>query len=156
MCGEKAHFLFSPDTVIGSPPRVRGKDNSFCGRGWCYRITPACAGKSVFSRIFFWYIQDHPRVCGEKSIVLCKFLRKIGSPPRVRGKDFFVATFNYNFRITPACAGKSTFAPFIYHCNQDHPRVCGEKPIIFGFSVAILGSPPRVRGKADVGEIGGW
>ena len=30
----------------------------------------------------------------------------------------------------------------------DHPRVCGEQPILDRFFAAIIGSPPRVRGTA--------
>ena len=31
---------------------------------------------------------------------------------------------------------------------RDHPRVCGEKACMFVNTCAVLGSPPRVRGKA--------
>ena len=30
--------------------------------------------------------------------------------------------------------------------DRDHPRVCGEQPILDRFFAAIIGSPPRVRG----------
>ena len=49
-------------------------------------ITPAYAGKScvfVFFCVLKW---DHPRVCGEKLLVLPLVLLRRGSPPRMRGK----------------------------------------------------------------------
>ena len=66
----------------------------------------------------------------------------------MRGKDFWFCSSNIFCGITPACAGKSQ--ELSEHCrrNQDHPRVCGEKYIQDPTENAILGSPPRVRGKA--------
>ena len=51
--------------------------------------------------------QDHPRVCGEKSFSSMSQSRPSGSPPRVRGKVYGCANYNYQYGITPACAGKS-------------------------------------------------
>ena len=71
-----------------------------------YGITPACAGKSFPAVLHFGLVEDHPRVCGEKSDAvsvpafalgsprvcgekkadITLMLRGWGSPPRVRGK----------------------------------------------------------------------
>ena len=52
-------------------------------------------------------------------------------------------------RITPACAGKSR-PPVCANCNTwDHPRVCGEKNCGSKLAFRTIGSPPRVRGKAE-------
>ena len=55
-------------------------------------------------------------------------------------------------RITPAHAGKSTSHTVHGMRARDHPRACGEKPLVFVSSAANTGSPPRMRGKvlADV------
>ena len=73
----------------------------------------------------------------------------IGSPLRMRGKDFPFFPFVKLVRITPAYAGKRTGLP-LSSCNvQDHPCVCGEKVLdIIGF-LHIWGSPLRMRGKAQ-------
>ena len=34
--------------------------------------------------------------------------------------------------------------------KTDHPRVCGEKALVWGTFPAHRGSPPRVRGEADL------
>ena len=50
-------------------------------------ITPACAGKSTITAISRALKEDHPRMCGEKNAIHCKWLRCKGSPPHMRGKD---------------------------------------------------------------------
>ena len=70
-------------------------------------ITPACAGKSM-------------REVGV-------YQAGVGSPPRVRGKDFQGTVTPPYSGITPACAGKSWAMGQIESGKEDHPRVCGEK-----------------------------
>ena len=50
-------------------------------------------------------------------------------------------------RITPADAGKTTFGNSVSATGWDHPRGCGENPYSQIGQLAILGSPPRMRGK---------
>ncbi len=45
VCGEKSTFTISTHRTGGSPPRVRGKENSEGVTRNGSRITPACAGK---------------------------------------------------------------------------------------------------------------
>ena len=51
-------------------------------------------------------------------------------------------------RITPAYAGKSGELCNGELCIRDHPRVCGEKPVLDSRTVCRRGSSPRMRGKA--------
>ena len=51
--------------------------------------------------------------------------------------------------ITPACAGKTTSPSPPSPPRRDHPRVCGENCSTLTPIRAILGSPPRVRGKPN-------
>ena len=53
--------------------------------------------------------------------------------------------------ITPACAGKRLYEPLRAVTIWDHPRVCGEKAPRHLAHLAMLGSPPRVRGKGKKG-----
>ena len=50
-------------------------------------------------------------------------------------------------RITPAYAGKRGSGSLPRSCRRDHPRVCGEKVLLYSGLLYPLGSPPRVRGK---------
>ena len=88
-------------------------------------------------------------MCGEKAPQGGQDLRMVGSPPRVRGKVLFVGLRLLVLRITPACAGKRFTSTVLPSVSQDHPRVCGEKIRWSHIKRDKLGSPPRVRGKAD-------
>ena len=110
-------------------------------------ITPACAGKSEKKVPFLPPHQDHPRVCGEKARSICRPLCKMGSPPRVRGKELRVETCFSHDGITPAYAGKRVSRSRAKTGEWDHPRVCGEKTPFSENSFTKSGSPPRMRGK---------
>ena len=47
VCGEKPISTLAPLPVLGSPPRVRGKDSLTITFMGSIRITPACAGKRL-------------------------------------------------------------------------------------------------------------
>ena len=97
----------------------------------------------------FRAIQDHPRVCGEKTEIAYVVFLSEGSPPRVRGKAYRIKPHCVNARITPACAGKRSSVCKHGRTGKDHPRVCGEKFFTAPAMLPIAGSPPRVRGKDE-------
>ena len=149
VCGEKRYHRKCHALCRGSPPRVRGKGFYFGSRFRNARITPACAGKRAtlwFARSRTW---DHPRVCGEKAASTVPSLRMLGSPPRVRGKVTCTGGHADALGITPACAGKRQRVLKAAQEMGDHPRVCGEKKLPGRPRQSLLGSPPRVRGKAE-------
>ena len=133
MCGEKGGIVQHPDKQLGSPPRVRGKDSLTSGYFPQGGITPACAGKSNPGIGFFLSIG--------------------GSPPRVRGKVCWSLSRGSCTWITPACAGKRKGDKISVSAGEDHPRVCGEKKVWGNSNGHVLGSPPRVRGKARTSTI---
>ena len=51
------------------------------------------------------------------------------------------------FRITPACAGKTTVLPVSAMLNEDHPRMRGEDLAIKQGEGIDPGSPPHARGR---------
>ena len=55
--------------------------------------------------------------------------------------------------ITPAHAGKSGAPTLATAATGDHPRVCGEKISQTRRNLPLGGSPPRVRGKVDLGLV---
>ena len=106
LCGEKrctGNFSGHDD---GSPPPMRGKVKPFlcplCHKG----ITPAYAGKSLFTFRKVMRLRDHPRLCGEKYSVYFLPLYGIGSPPPMRGKVLLLHILSGHLGITPAYAGK--------------------------------------------------
>ena len=72
----------------------------------------------------------------------------MGSLPRVQGKGLARDLLRVLVRITPACAGKRGYFAVFDSPYKDHPRVCGEKPLVAIWYIVTEGSPPRVRGKA--------
>ena len=149
VCGEKAVAVVSSSFTLGSPPRVRGKDGVTYLVHSSNRITPACAGKRNPPAIGRASGRDHPRVCGEKGRALRIDLRKMGSPPRVRGKVRLALPHFFRVGITPACAGKRKSVARCFGSFWDHPRVCGEKICALWALPLYTGSPPRMRGKAE-------
>ena len=86
VCGEKKFCVDYCNLGQGSPPRVRGKVTWTTAASKGPRITPACAGKSMMHSRNGRKVKDHPRVCGEKLMLMAVLMPSLGSPPRVRGK----------------------------------------------------------------------
>ena len=70
-------------------------------------ITPAYAGKSNISCLWFASTWDHPRLCGEKWGMSESIAPGAGSPPPMRGKAEALPIADFFVGITPAYAGKS-------------------------------------------------
>ena len=70
----------------------------------------------------------------------------------MRGKVVNMPHLQVKVGITPAYAGKRQFCPPAGRTDKDHPRMCGEKMMKAGSNCAMLGSPPRMRGKAELGH----
>ena len=126
---------------------MRGKPPTLCLLSFPKRITPACAGKTLFCAVKKPTEEDHPRVCGENAVNTHDLSVCIGSPPRVRGKHLRVIGCCEPTGITPACAGKTYIVAGTDVRAEDHPRVCGENAISPRHAHRRAGSPPRVRGK---------
>ena len=71
---------------LRSPPRMRGKGPLPRDALPALGITPAYAGKSLWSGSVRVWVWDHPRVCGEKLGAGENVIPQKGSPPRMRGK----------------------------------------------------------------------
>ena len=129
VCGEKLILTLILLLWRGSPPRVRGEGLDFRFRPLRRRITPACAGRRHSAAGNPRSTEDHPRVCGEKRTVSGASAVVRGSPPRVRGEGCATRLPCALWRITPACAGRSTLQSYRGRGQRDHPRVCGEKAV---------------------------
>ena len=150
LCGEKQFRAVPPDGYIGSPPPMRGKDVTALVKIQFQRITPAYAGKRKRKPNGMLQSKDHPRLCGEKVTAGSSWFRLAGSPPPMRGKEGGKLCAIIMPRITPAYAGKSYRSESTLHSRPDHPRLCGEKTMSSVFSTADTGSPPPMRGKAEI------
>ena len=148
VCGEKSPFSLFRPPHLGSPPRMRGKVYSRTCSIVLDGITPAYAGKSFLMFLRSGLLRDHPRVCGEKGSRIFQDPAGMGSPPRMRGKVMRRFSASAVGGITPAYAGKRLLRQLRHITSRDHPRVCGEKQNGNCPPGSVLGSPPRMRGKA--------
>ena len=133
----------------GSPPRGRGKAHGRSAQQAPPRITPAWAGKSIWLPSCPACRWDHPRMGGEKQLLIVHYKQFRGSPPRGRGKEVADEGIGGIIRITPAWTGKSRPAAFRRWPEWDHPRMGGEKQTQPTETGRPLGSPPRGRGKVS-------
>ena len=136
-------------SLMGSPPRMRGKVMRKEILRIIHGITPAYAGKREGPKNAQSKVGDHPRVCGEKCIPLTRGHGRQGSPPRMRGKVTSLIPALPLHGITPAYAGKSPASGPVWRKRGDHPRVCGEKAPSAALFARLAGSPPRMRGKVQ-------
>ena len=111
----------------GSPPHLRGKHDFYIPTPVIIRITPAPAGKTLWSKISNPKLQDHPRTCGENIKYFRISFSWLGSPPHLRGKQ--------------------ALHKFSIDCVVDHPRTCGENIYPLPTAKSVWGSPPHLRGK---------
>ena len=107
-CGENSPSSGLRESVLGSPPQVRGKHWSKLAEKPVTGITPAGAGKTAIRTTCTMSHGDHPRRCGENRGCTHGINTIMGSPPQVRGKPATAAATAAAARITPAGAGKTT------------------------------------------------
>ena len=65
----------------------------------------------------------------------------------MRGKVLLLSSSDAEVGITPAYAGKRIYVTSGQERDRDHPRVCGEKVLLYTARKSWTGSPPRMRGK---------
>lgn len=78
----------------------------FSLRPWFFFVSPAYAGKSRECARGLTRARNHPRVCGEKKVMRGAKDKRMGSPPRMRGKVARTVKGITVLGITPAYAGK--------------------------------------------------
>ena len=132
---------------------MRGKRHHFAPRLSRNRITPAGAGKTAAGLSDCRAGWDHPRRCGENPVLHDFRAVSAGSPPQVRGKHSTDELTPQQIRITPAGAGKTLLLLLKLSACRDHPRRCGENPVLHDFRAVSAGSPPQVRGKHSTDEL---
>ena len=109
-------------------------------------IIPAHAGNTKMPRHRKPACRDHPRACGEHSIIFFLRLSVKGSSPRMRGTRVLIQRLIGLYRIIPAHAGNTISVPASSLTGGDHPRACGEHGVHMTPLMSLRGSSPRMRG----------
>ena len=146
MCGEHRICCQSCKISTGSSPHVRGALVQDFLQGLSTGIIPACAGSTVSWRIRRPPCRDHPRMCGEHNGWKDKAALYLGSSPHVRGARAGRLCGVPRSGIIPACAGSTSRPPDLHTVPRDHPRMCGERPLVTSSASPSAGSSPHVRG----------
>ena len=112
------------------------------------RIIPAHAGNTLAKRTTSApnAARDHPRACGEHTLMLELAQTYTGSSPRMRGTPMGTCSYLLITGIIPAHAGNTTT---MYPWNLilgDHPRACGEHFFRAIIDVEIRGIIPAHAG----------
>ena len=97
-------------------------------------------------------VRDHPRVCGEHSVVPLALESSAGSSPRMRGTLGVGVRRNVGNGIIPAYAGNTIVTFAQWTTARDHPRVCGEHGLAATARWGRTGSSPRMRGTLRKGR----
>ena len=111
---------------LGSPPLARGIQTSVKAPPLLIGITPACAGNTQFNSVSRFPGWDHPRLRGEYLASGNVDTAPPGSPPLARGIHLLICQDLLGFRITPACAGNTSWSVPLNQKRRDHPRLRGE------------------------------
>ena len=126
-CGENVIVCYATGCILGTSPRMRGKQQLVSYTVRFDRNIPAHAGKTIIMLEQFKSLTEHPRACGEncgRGVVGMIFS---GTSPRMRGKQ------------GACCAVAVVF--------EEHPRACGENGLSRKLVVRRIGTSPRMRGK---------
>ena len=107
MRGEDSREKNTQTYIMGSPPHARGRLSGMAASLRSWRITPACAGKTIGRPFTKPTYMDHPRMRGEDTARTPANTPANGSPPHARGRLIHVRIPIGHDRITPACAGKT-------------------------------------------------
>ena len=126
MRGEDGPRGYDQSKAPGSPPHARGRRMRSSGKTRSFRITPACAGKTLRASSLRSAVGDHPRMRGEDLAKELGIARGTGSPPHARGRLASMTGVPVELRITPACAGKTQIPGLVNDRERDHPRMRGE------------------------------
>ena len=109
-------------------------------------IIPAHAGNTETTALASQPAEDHPRACGEHTLLLELAQTYTGSSPRMRGTRDYAREHCGVWGIIPAHAGNTHWHLLTCSLTRDHPRACGEHSASVIHAANSSGSSPRMRG----------
>ena len=147
VCGEDSLAVLVRCPLTETPPRMRGR---LFRNFWDMahkRNTPAYAGKTGGESQHRIICRKHPRVCGEDCPARSYLYPPRETPPRMRGRRHYCQQCGNILGNTPAYAGKTDISQRMAATIQKHPRVCGEDLQSKSPRIALVETPPRMRGR---------
>ena len=138
--------MFGTATILGSPPRARGRRAGCRSSVGLVGLTPACAGTSHHAGPGGAAIGAHPRVRGDVAAATVCQRGHEGSPPRARGRHAGRHMTPNGLGLTPACAGTSSAWVAVVPPSRAHPRVRGDVQLVERLRGDRLGLTPACAG----------
>ena len=135
----------------GSPPRGRGRPGARVRPARRRGLTPVWAGTASGRRDRGCSARAHPRVGGDGMPSRWSAALVEGSPPRGRGRRGQHLDHDVGPGLTPAWAGTASPSASTTTLARAHPRVGGDGGGDHEGGDDAGGSPPRGRGRRDVG-----
>mgnify|MGYP000982101885 CR=1 FL=1 len=125
-CGEHSATRRANSTGLGSSPRMRGARSTPPPNKNGGRIIPAHAGSTCQHPCAYGQSGDHPRACGEHTILVRSSGFEAGSSPRMRGARRAFISSSSLLGIIPAHAGSTAdHLPKACECDGSSPRMRG-------------------------------
>ena len=149
ICGEHRLPAITTKPTSGSSPHMRGTQHHWLSRWWNVGIIPAYAGNTWADSPFCQRVRDHPRICGEHPQGRAIRWPNQGSSPHMRGTREPCARRHRRSGIIPAYAGNTPSMVLVDVAAWDHPRICGEHPVIAFTTAMMPGSSPHMRGTLE-------
>ena len=150
MCGGTGGVIFTPFSITGLSPRVRGHRRRPLVCLPRSRSIPACAGAPCLSNVLRPVAWVYPRVCGGTFMNGPLTSGQSSLSPRVRGHHLRHQVHMIVFRSIPACAGAPQSLTVSSLNMWVYPRVCGGTGRGTALQMFVSGLSPRVRGHHDV------
>ena len=144
--GERTFGDFRLDGFDGSSPRGRGTRVGHGLGAIIKRFIPAWAGNATTAPGRMAGMTVHPRVGGERPVVMDYNIKRGGSSPRGRGTPGCDQSGGRPRRFIPAWAGNATRLTCRRSMQSVHPRVGGERHRNPARLRINGGSSPRGRG----------
>ncbi|KPI17964.1 hypothetical protein OK006_10388 [Actinobacteria bacterium OK006] len=143
-CAGRTSSVSSRTSSGTAHPRLRGEDRLRRIRHRGLRGSPPPRTTRGLPRS-----PAHPRLRGEDWMVELAKTAHGGSPPPARGGQTALDQLLLVRRLTPACAGRTTFSASTSPEMAAHPRLRGEDPSAPGAGVDKHGSPPACAGRTS-------
>ena len=146
MRGERRSGHGFKNNVRGSSPHARGTLLGVFRPLAGTRFIPACAGNALAASRPTDTAAVHPRMRGERQDRAADGQSIGGSSPHARGTPRSGPRRRADRRFIPACAGNAWRGALPGQGRPVHPRMRGERRVMFFAGSFVLGSSPHARG----------
>ena len=144
--GERRTSRPSRSGVTGSSPHTRGTPITRVPIAIYVRFIPAYAGNAMYGCSMLALLTVHPRIRGERRVVILTHDELPGSSPHTRGTLKPAIVSMLSIRFIPAYAGNAYEIESESHHLPVHPRIRGERGKVKKAKYLSTGSSPHTRG----------